>query len=222
MREHDPEIEDLGAKVHCAVVLERTPPTWKLDRKESKKLSLKYRRGEGGILIVSPPESAWFADRNDAAAVTHVDIRGPAYKGSLTGGEISPPSAARGAGSSAPHRRRGVDRRPRRCRHRKCSGGYAPCRRGRRHGAGNDRRLDLRVYRNMPNIWPFLRMIVSGVGRLWATRQGSYMRRQDALRRRCREADTRGRWQHEWRSFSDCDDSCPMGYSASQALGTRG
>jgi hypothetical protein len=37
----------------CAVVLERTPPTWKLDREESTKLSLKYRRGEG-ILIVSP------------------------------------------------------------------------------------------------------------------------------------------------------------------------
>jgi hypothetical protein len=89
MREHDPEIEDLGAKVHCAVVLERTPPTWKLDRKVSKKLILKYRRGEGGILIVSPPESAWFADRNDAGAVTHVDIRGPAYKGSLTGGAKS-------------------------------------------------------------------------------------------------------------------------------------
>jgi hypothetical protein len=54
MREHDLEIEELRAKVHCAVVLERTPPTWKLDRKESTKLSLKYRRGEGGILIVSP------------------------------------------------------------------------------------------------------------------------------------------------------------------------
>ena len=50
----------------------------------------------------------------------------------------------------------------------------------------------------MPNIWPFLSMIVSGVGRLWATRQGSYMRRQDALHRRSCEADTRGRWQHQW------------------------
>ncbi|HKN30224.1 MAG TPA: DUF3991 domain-containing protein [Roseiarcus sp.] len=89
MREHDPEIEELRAKVHCAVVLERTPPTRKLDRKESAKLSLKYRRGEGGILIVSPPGSAWFADRNDAGAVTHVDIRGPAYKGSLSGGAKS-------------------------------------------------------------------------------------------------------------------------------------
>ena len=55
--------------------------------------------------------------------------------------EISFPSAARGAGSSAPRRRRGVDRRPQRRRHRKCSGGYALCRHRRRHGAGNDRRL---------------------------------------------------------------------------------
>ena len=195
MREHDPEIEELRAKVHCAVVLERTPPTWKLDRKESTKLSLKYRRGEGEILIVShggrgwwdptsdkrgdvfglvqclepalnfghvrkrlrefagmwprfpaadraggrplpersvaerwverpavwpnsltwrylagkrrlpaaviqaaavadvlregPSGSAWFAHRNAAGAVTHADIRGPAYKGSLTGGAKS-------------------------------------------------------------------------------------------------------------------------------------
>ena len=39
MREHDPEIEESRA-MHCAVVLERTSPTWKLDRKESTKLSL--------------------------------------------------------------------------------------------------------------------------------------------------------------------------------------
>jgi hypothetical protein len=48
MREHGPEIEESRAKMHCAVVLERTSPTRKLDRKESTKLSLKYRRGEGG------------------------------------------------------------------------------------------------------------------------------------------------------------------------------
>jgi len=49
----DPEIEELRDKVHCAVVLERTLPPWMLDRKESTKLSLKYRRGKGEILIVS-------------------------------------------------------------------------------------------------------------------------------------------------------------------------
>ena len=45
MTRHDHEIEELREKVHCAVVLEQTPPCWKLDRKESTKLSLKYRRG---------------------------------------------------------------------------------------------------------------------------------------------------------------------------------
>ena len=33
MTGYDPEINELRDKVHCGVVLERTPPPWKLDRK---------------------------------------------------------------------------------------------------------------------------------------------------------------------------------------------
>jgi hypothetical protein len=62
----DPEIEDLRDKVHCAVVLEHTPPTWKLDRRESTKLSLKYRRGKGEILIVSHNGKGWWDPTSDA------------------------------------------------------------------------------------------------------------------------------------------------------------
>jgi hypothetical protein len=62
----DPEIEDLRDRVHCAVVLERTPPPWKLDRKESTKLSLKYRRGKGEILIVSHGGKGWWDSTSDA------------------------------------------------------------------------------------------------------------------------------------------------------------
>jgi hypothetical protein len=62
----DPEIEDLRNKVHCAVVLERTPPPWMLDRKESTKLSLKYRRGKGEILIVSHGGKGWWDPTSDA------------------------------------------------------------------------------------------------------------------------------------------------------------
>ena len=62
----DQEIEDLRDKVHCAVVLERTPPPWKLDRKESTKLSLKYRRGKGEILIVSHGGRGWWDPASDA------------------------------------------------------------------------------------------------------------------------------------------------------------
>ena len=36
-----------------------------------------------------PRGSAWFAHRDPAGLVTHVDVRGPAYKGSLTGGRKS-------------------------------------------------------------------------------------------------------------------------------------
>jgi hypothetical protein len=47
-------------------VLERTPPPWKLDRKESTKLSLKYRRGKGEILIVSHAGRGWWDPTSDA------------------------------------------------------------------------------------------------------------------------------------------------------------
>ena len=66
MTRHDPEIEELRAKVHCAVVLERTPPPWKLDRKQSTKLSLEYRRGKGEILIVSHAGRGWWDPTSDA------------------------------------------------------------------------------------------------------------------------------------------------------------
>ena len=66
MTGHDPEIEELRHGVHCAVVLERTPPPWKLDRKESTKLSLKYRRGKGEILIVSHAGRGWWDPTGDA------------------------------------------------------------------------------------------------------------------------------------------------------------
>ena len=66
MTGHDPEIKELRHKVHCAVVLERTPPHWKLDRKESTRLSLKYRRGKGEILIVSHGGRGWWDPTSDA------------------------------------------------------------------------------------------------------------------------------------------------------------
>ena len=49
-----------------------------------------------GLLRQGPHGSAWFPHFNSAGLVTHVDIRGPTYKGSLTGGAKSlfrlPPS----------------------------------------------------------------------------------------------------------------------------------
>ena len=53
MTEYDPEIEELRARCIAPSCFERTPPPWQLDRKESTKFSLKYRRGKSEILIVS-------------------------------------------------------------------------------------------------------------------------------------------------------------------------
>jgi Protein of unknown function (DUF3991)/Toprim-like len=66
MTPQDPEIEELREKVHCAVVLEQTPPCWKLDRRESTQLSLKYRRGKGEILIVNHAGLGWWDPTSDA------------------------------------------------------------------------------------------------------------------------------------------------------------
>jgi hypothetical protein len=46
-------------------VLER-PLSWKLDRKESTKFSLKYRRGKGEILIVGHDGRGWQDPTSDA------------------------------------------------------------------------------------------------------------------------------------------------------------
>jgi hypothetical protein len=48
----DAELELFRQSVNCAAVLERMASGWKLDRRESTKRALKYRRGEGEIIIV--------------------------------------------------------------------------------------------------------------------------------------------------------------------------
>jgi hypothetical protein len=42
-----------------------------------------------GVLRQGPVGSAWFAHFGSEGAVAHVDVRGPTYKGSLTGGAKS-------------------------------------------------------------------------------------------------------------------------------------
>ncbi|VFU16576.1 DUF3991 domain-containing protein [Methylocella tundrae] len=46
--------------------MERTPPPWRLDRQESTKTCLKYRRGKGEILIVSHGGRGWWDPTSDA------------------------------------------------------------------------------------------------------------------------------------------------------------
>jgi hypothetical protein len=66
MSEQDAEIERLKAEVNCAALLERLPPVWRLDRAESTRRSLKYRRGEGEIVIVNHDGRGWWDPLSEA------------------------------------------------------------------------------------------------------------------------------------------------------------
>ena len=65
MGEQDAEIEWLKAGVSCAALLERLPPPWRLDRAQSTRQSLKYRRGEAEILIVNHDGRGWWDPLSD-------------------------------------------------------------------------------------------------------------------------------------------------------------
>ena len=62
----------------CAALLERLPPVWRLDRAESTRRSLKYRRGEGEIVIVNHDGRGWWDPLSEAKGdiftlVQHLD-----------------------------------------------------------------------------------------------------------------------------------------------------
>ncbi len=60
MSGHDAELEDLRAGVSCAVLLERLPPPWRLDKAASTRRCLKYRRRAGEVLIVNHDGHGWW------------------------------------------------------------------------------------------------------------------------------------------------------------------
>src|ERR1700722_5317281 len=65
MSGQDAEIQHLKASVSCAALLERLPPVWRLDRAESTRRCLKYRRGEGEIVIVNHDGRGWWDPPSD-------------------------------------------------------------------------------------------------------------------------------------------------------------
>ena len=74
----DAEIETLKRDVSCATLLERLPPPWTLDKRESTRQALKYRRGNGEILIVNHDQRGWWDPHGDARGdvctlVQHLD-----------------------------------------------------------------------------------------------------------------------------------------------------
>ena len=70
---NDPdEIARLKVAVHCATVLEQATPPWRLDRRKSTRRALKYRRGEGEIIIVNHDGRGWWDP-------VHPDAKGDAF-----------------------------------------------------------------------------------------------------------------------------------------------
>ena len=62
-------------------------PAWRyLRRKRGLSPAIIEAASMAGVLREGPLGSAWFAHFDRAGAAAHVDVRGPTYKGSLTGG----------------------------------------------------------------------------------------------------------------------------------------
>ena len=121
----DEEIERLKASVSCAALLERLPPVWRLDRAESTRRSLKYRRGPGEIVIVNHNGRGWWDPLSEAKGdiftlVQHLDpsltfagacrlLRGFA---GITPASSAALRARRTAGADIPVAQRWARRRP--------------------------------------------------------------------------------------------------------------
>jgi hypothetical protein len=56
----DAELQEFRASVNCAAVLETMAAGWRLDEHESTRRALKYRRGEGEILIINHDGRGWW------------------------------------------------------------------------------------------------------------------------------------------------------------------
>src|SRR5580658_240557 len=125
MSGQDAEIQQLKASVSCAALLERLPPVWRLDRAASTRRCLKYRRGEGEIVIVNHDGRGWWAPLSDRKGdiftlVRHLDpglnfgearrmLRGfvgiaPAYPEALRARGATPPFVMWITGLALPHR----------------------------------------------------------------------------------------------------------------------
>jgi hypothetical protein len=66
MKDPQREVEELRAGVNCATVLEKSTPPWRLDRAESSRRCLKYRRGAGEIVVVTHEGAGWWDPNSDA------------------------------------------------------------------------------------------------------------------------------------------------------------
>ncbi|MGD0109920.1 MAG: DUF3991 and TOPRIM domain-containing protein [Rhodopila sp.] len=60
MAGHHTDLDLFRRGVNCAALLEGLSPPWRLDRKESTRRALKYRRGKGEVLIINHEGHGWW------------------------------------------------------------------------------------------------------------------------------------------------------------------
>jgi hypothetical protein len=66
MEPEDAELERFRRAVNCAALLEGWSPAWRLDRRESTRRALKYRREGGEVLIVNHDGRGWWDPQSTA------------------------------------------------------------------------------------------------------------------------------------------------------------
>jgi Protein of unknown function (DUF3991)/Toprim-like len=66
MQAEDAELAQFRRGVNCAALLEGWSPAWRLDRRESTRRALKYRREEGEVLIVNHDGRGWWDPQSTA------------------------------------------------------------------------------------------------------------------------------------------------------------
>lgn len=66
MTGQDAELDQFRTGVSCAALLERLLPPWRLDRQQSTRHALKYRRGEGEVVIVNHDGRGWWDPQSAA------------------------------------------------------------------------------------------------------------------------------------------------------------
>jgi hypothetical protein len=65
MASPDPEIDQLKQSVSIATLLERSAGGWRVDKSDSTRNAVKYRRGPGEIIIVNHQGQGWFDPSSD-------------------------------------------------------------------------------------------------------------------------------------------------------------
>ncbi len=133
MSGNDAELEQLRA-VSCSALLERLPPPWQLDKAESTKGCLKYRRGKGEIILVTHEGRGWWDPGSTTARGDVFHLVQHLQPGTNFGQVRKLLREFVGISPSYPAHERTREREPRPCRCSSAGPSAGPCGEARRPG----------------------------------------------------------------------------------------